>query len=180
MPLNTLKRMVQLQLVSQVEGAVLGGLNDFQFDLGTRQLYGWRVKDGGMFGRTGGLAAQSLLQVGRDVAFVRTSQDVEWSGAGRNEEAGRAWASAYKGTAVMSRSGQAKGQVQDFVLDDAALRVEALLLNNNTILPLEPRVRLGSSTIVLERDDLVAEVPETSDEDTGWWRRLRSRKPPPG
>lgn len=160
-------------VVTQAEGALVGKLDDFQFDLVTRQIYGYRIKGSGMFSKAGGVAADKLVQVGRDVVFVASEQDIEWNAPARKSEEGRAWASQYKGTRAMSRRGTALGQVEDFVFDAAVDKVLALFLDGDRVLELDDNVATGPAAVVADSSDLVQELPGTPSEQQSWWARLR-------
>ena len=105
MNLETWKRAQNLQVASLAEGAFVGRLDDFMFDLETHQIYGWRLKGSGMFAKPGGVPADELVLVGRDLALIRSEEAVEWSGGRITVVDGRAWASAYRGTQAVSRRG---------------------------------------------------------------------------
>ena len=99
-----------LPVVTLSEGAIVGKLDDFQFDLSSRRIYGFRVRGSGVWSKYGGVEASKLERIGKDVVFVTSEADVEWRAGGtRHAEEGRAWASQYRGIRVMSRSGAAMG-----------------------------------------------------------------------
>lgn len=167
------------QVVARAEGAYVGRLDDFQFDLSTREIYGYRLKGSGVFAKAGGVSALHLDQIGRDVAFVGTEAQVEWSGAPRNAEEGRAWASQYRGTRVMSRAGVALGEVDDFVFDAASRRVLAILLNNQRALELSGQVATGPAAVIVEDPSLLQDIPtEPQAAPEEWWRRLLGARAP--
>ena len=162
------------QVVTLAEGAVVGKLDDFQFDLETGRIYGYRIKAPGVWSRGGGVEAGAVTMIGRDVVFVVAERVIEWSGSGRNEEEGRAWASTWRGTKVMSRRGEALGEVTDFVIEAAPPHVRALILDGNRIVGLEGRASLGEQRVVLEEPSIVQALPEeTSDTESGWWRSIK-------
>jgi len=175
MHLETWKRAQNLQVATLAEGAIVGRLEDFLFDLETHRIYGWRLKGFGMFSKPGGVAADELVLVGRDLALLRTEQAVEWSGGRITEVDGRAWASSYRGTHAVSRRGRALGAVQDFVIDRQGNQVTGLLLHGGLLLPLDGRVSTGPAAVIAESGHLVVEMP---DEEAGashqiaWWNRL--------
>ncbi len=175
MSIETWKRAQNLQVVSLDEGAFVGRLDDFQFDLETRRIFGWRLKGHGVFARAGGLPAEALVLVGRDVALIETGDAVEWTGGRPNAAEGRAWASAYRGTAAISRRGAALGAVQDFVIDRAGNRVTGFILHGNRLLPLDGRVNVGPAAVIVDDPDQVVELPgEGEEEREAWWARLTS------
>jgi len=176
MHLETWKRAQNLQVVTLTEGAFVGRLDDFLFDLETHRIYGWRLKASGMFSKPGGIPADELVLVGRDVALIRTEDAVEWSGGRIAVVDGRAWASGYRGTQAVSRRGRALGAVQDFVLDRQGTQVTGLLLHGGLLLPLDGRVSTGPAAIIAESDELVVEMPDEDDgaERVDWWNRLAS------
>jgi uncharacterized protein YrrD len=169
--LDTFKRVAGMQVISLAEGASLGKLDDFQFDLETHEVYGWSIKGAGVFGKTGAVAATRLTLLGRDVAFVAAEADVEW-GAARSKVDGRAWATAWKGTPAMSRRGQALGKVEDFVLDPHGNRVTGLLLSGDLFVPLEGKANTGPSALIVVEDSAV--VSRAADAGgTDWWNRMK-------
>ena len=99
--METWKHASNMQVVSLEEGAFVGRLDDFQFDLESGRIYGWRLKGSGMFARAGGTSSEKVMLIGRDVAFIQSETDVEWSGGQPNHTNGRAWASAYAGMACL-------------------------------------------------------------------------------
>lgn len=174
MIVHTWKRAQNIEVVTTKEGARIGALVDFQFDLADGRIYGWRIKGIGMFGKSGGVAAADLTLIGRDVAFVTSEQAVEWTTAGPREVDGRAWASDYRGTSAISRRGRSMGAVQDFVIDETGRQISGLILHGNLLLPLTDEVNMGPAAVIAQRDDQAVEVPDSRNEDQAdWWRWLR-------
>lgn len=174
MKLETFKRAQNLQVASSEEGAFVGRLDDFQFDLEARTIFGWRLKASGMFGRSGGVRAGDLLLIGRDVAFIRTERAVEWASGKSGVVGGRAWASTYRGTSAITRRGRSLGAVQDFVIDQTGSRVTGLLLHGGLLVALDERVHLGPAAVILESMDQLVQLPEEEDDDRrAWWDRIR-------
>ena len=161
-----------MQVISLAEGAIVGRLDDFQFDLETREIYGWRLKGVGMFARAGGVAADKLRMIGQDVCFIESEADVEWAGGRINTAEGRAWASTYHGMSVMSRRGSMLGGVRDFVIDVAGDRVISLLLHGNRLLVLNEEVQTGPDVIIARSSDLAVQLPEEEQKES-WWSRIR-------
>lgn len=178
--METWKRSQNMQVISLTEGAVVGRLDDFQFDLESRRIFGWRLKGVGMFAKAGGVEADQLRLIGRDVCFIQSEEDVEWSGGRTNAADGRAWASSYHGMSVMSRRGSMMGGVRDFVIDVAGDVVTGLILHGNRLLVLDDDVQTGPDVIIARSSDLVVQLPE-EDQKEPWWARIRaalSRKKP--
>ena len=176
--MHTWKRTQGRQVVTRDEGALIGTLNDFQFDLGDRRIYGWRLKGPGMFAPFGGVSSEALLVIGRDVAIVQSENSVEWSNAGRNAAEGRAWAGEYRGTTVVDQRGRAMGSVQDFVFDELGARLTGFVLPGNLLLPLDARVRTGPDAVVAQDQGqaiAMQEPPERPEDRAGWWDRLTGR-----
>ena len=176
--MHTWKRTHGRQVVTRDEGAAIGTLNDFQFDLGDRRIYGWRLKGPGMFAPFGGVPSETLLVIGRDVAIVQSEKSVEWSNAGRNAAEGRAWAGEYRGTTVVDQRGRSMGSVQDFVFDELGARLTGFVLQGNLLLPLDERVRTGPAAVVAQdQAQAVAmqEPPERAEDRERWWDRLTGR-----
>lgn len=175
MHLETWKRAQNLQVATLAEGAFVGRLDDFLFDLETHRIYGWRLKASGMFSKPGGVPADELVLVGRDLALIRSESAVEWSGGRISVVDGRAWASSYRGTQAVSRRGRALGAISDFVLDRQGTQVTGLLLHGGLLLPLDGRVSTGPAAVIAESDDLVVEMPDDEGEErVDWWNRLTS------
>ncbi|MCP4806951.1 MAG: hypothetical protein GY913_20440 [Proteobacteria bacterium] len=168
----TFRKSQGLLVVSQEEGAVLGKLDDFQFDLGDHTIYGYRIKGSGMFSKSGGIAAHKLTKVGRDVVFVTSENDIEWTTAGRHAEEGRAWASQYTGTRAMSRRGAMLGEVDDFLYDPVADKVMAIYLDHNRVAELTSAAVTGPAAVILD-GSTVHEVPGELHEPKAWWERFR-------
>jgi uncharacterized protein YrrD len=168
---NTYRKCHGRTLVSLREGALVGKLDDFQFDLESRRIYGYRVKAGGVFGKAGGVKATLIERVGRDVAFVDREESVEWNQGGRNAADGRAWASQYKGTRVMSRSGKMMGQVHDIVFDDQTLQVFALFLDEERWIALEEgEVATGPAAVIVGKPDALQSLPKDLAPEDVWTR----------
>ena len=172
------------QVVTLREGANVGKLDDFQFDIRTWRIFGYRLKSPHVFGRAGGVAAADVEKVGRDVVFVSAESKVVWSGATRNPEEGRAWASRYLGTKVLSRDGTDLGTVEDLVFDPAAHLLVAVVLSDGRLALLGERVSTGPAAVVLE--DTRYAVPlldvEEGEDPELWWARMEqaARKGHPG
>jgi uncharacterized protein YrrD len=176
--MNTWKRTHGMQVVTRDEGAAIGHLNDFQFDLADRRIYGWRIKGPGMFASFGGVSSTALLVIGRDVAIVQSERSVEWSNAGRNSAEGRAWAGEYRGTTVVDQRGRAMGSVQDFLFDQLGAKLTGFVLQGNLLLPLDERVRTGPAAVVAQdQAQAVAtqEPPERAEDREHWWDRITGR-----
>ena len=170
--METWKHASNMQVVSLGEGAFVGRLDDFQFDLETGEIYGWRLKGSGMFARAGGTTADKVMLIGRDVAFIQSEADVEWSGGRPNPAEGRAWASAYAGMAVMSRRGSNMGAVQDFVVDVAGDTVTGLILHGNRLLVLDEDVQTGPDVIIAKSPEQLVALPDEPQQKS-WWKRIR-------
>jgi uncharacterized protein YrrD len=162
-------------VVSREEGAIVGKFDDFQFDIRSWSIYGYRLRSSSMFGRAGGILAEDLDQIGRDVVFISSEERVEWSGGSRNPEDGRAWASRYLGTKVISRDGTALGEVDDLVFCARTDKLVALILSGERIIELDRHVATGSAAVVIE--DISHAVPLPSEVDvenpTRWWENVR-------
>lgn len=175
-PVLTWKRAQNMQAVGILEGGYAGRLDDFQFDLESHRIYGWRLKGTGVWGKAGAVAARHLTLIGRDVALLDSIDSVHWSSPARKAVDGRAWASAYRGTQAITRRGRALGAVQDFVIDTGGARVTGLLLHGDRLLPLAGRVHAGPAAVIAEDDDVVVELGNRDEdpEGAGWWSRLRA------
>ncbi len=162
-------------VVSREEGAIVGKFDDFQFDIRTWAVYGYRLRASTMFGPAGGIRAEDLDQVGRDVVFITSEERVQWTGASRNTEDGRAWASRYLGTKVISRDGTALGEVDDLVFCARTDTLVAIVLSGERIVELGRHVATGSAAVVLEDAAFAVPLPEHADEEnpTNWWDNVR-------
>ncbi len=169
--MNTYRKCQGRTLVSLREGALVGKLDDFQFDLESRRIYGYRVKASGVFAKAGGVKATLIERVGRDVAFVDREDSVEWSQGSRNAADGRAWASQYKGTRVMSRGGKMMGQVHDIVFDDQALQVFALFLDEERWIALDTgEVATGPAAVIVGKPEALQTLPKDLAPEDAWTR----------
>jgi len=178
--MSSYKKANGLLVVSKQEGAVVGRFDDFQFDLESLTIYGYRIKGSGMFAKAGGVRGDLLDVIGRDVAFIQSEADVEWSAA-RQAEDGRAWASKYLGTRVIGRNGVSVGVVEDIAFSPAQ-GVRGLILDGNRMVELDERVSTGPAAIVIDDPERVADMTEESpEEDEHWWNWLtkpsKSSKP---
>ncbi|NOY25251.1 MAG: hypothetical protein GXP62_05205 [Oligoflexia bacterium] len=174
-PVLTWKRAQNMQVVGLLQGAFAGRLDDFQFDLETHAIYGWRVKTTGVWGRSGAVAAAKLSLIGRDVAFIGSVDQVVWGSTDRKNVVGRAWASAYRGTQAITRRGRALGAVQDFVIDAQGSRVTGILLHGDRLLPLDGGVNSGPAAVIAADEGVVVELGSGEEDPEGvrWWHRLR-------
>lgn len=173
-PIETWKRAQNLQVATLEEGALLGRLDDFLFDLDTHRIVGWRIKASGVFGKTGGVRADDVLLIGRDLALLRNEAAVEWTTAKQGTPEGRAWASAYKGTQAITRKGGALGPIQDFVIDRSGAQVTGLLVQGGLVLPLNGRVNTGAAACIAEAADVAVQLlGADGDERTDWWVRIK-------
>lgn len=178
----TYRRSHGLPVVTLQEGAIIGKLDDFQFDLQTRHIYGYRMRGSGVFSRSGGVAAAHLQRIGRDVVFVGSESEVEWkSGSGRHNQEGRAWASQYRGIKVMSRAGALLGLVDDFVFDPVSDQILGVLVDNDRILALDESVATGPAAVIVEDPAALRELAPAERVPEEWWKRIKRKKadPPP-
>lgn len=168
--MRTFKRVQGMQVVARQEGAIIGKLDDFLFELQTGIIAGWRVKTGSVFAKGGGVAAGDLELLGRDVVIIRGEAAVEWAGSGRPKPVdGRAWASAYLGTGALTRAGQALAEVKDLIVDDVGNRLRGLLLADGRLLVVGAQVQLGPSAVIVENDGVPLTLPESEEE---WWAAI--------
>lgn len=170
--MKAFKKTQALTVATRAEGAIIGKLDDFQFDLETGRIFGFRLTKG-VFSKSGGVAADAVELLGRDLVFVREEAAVEWTGAARAAVEGRAWASDYKGTKVMSRRGEGLGAVEDFVIDAQPARVTALLLDGNRAVVYGEHVAAGRDAVILADPALAVPRPEGDEGSGDWWKRMR-------
>ncbi len=171
--MRTFRKAQTLSVATIAEGAIIGKLDDLQFDLSTGRIFGFRLRAPGILGRTGGVAAAELPLIGRDLTLVRSETSVEWSGERRNAEDGRAWAGNYRKTRVITRRGAGLGVVEDFILDGSPPAIVALLLDRHRMIRLDRRVTLGRDSVIVE-DPTAAVSLEDDEESTDWWTRVKS------
>lgn len=159
--MRALKKLQALSAASVAEGALLGRVDDLQFDLATGRVYGFRFK-AGVFGKVGGAPAEALALIGEDLVLLATSASVVWNGTPRVVVPGRAWATEYRGLKVMTRRGVALGQVDDVVVALGPARIPALVLDGARAVLFDPEaVSLGRDSVVLaDADRVVARPPE--------------------
>ena len=173
MHLETWKR-AQTCVATLAEGALVGRLDDFMFDLETHQIYGWRSRARACFPRPVACRPTSLV-LGARCGPDSKEEAAEWSG-------GRiSWSTVARGQCLPrhpgERRGRALGAVQDFVIDREGNQVTGVLLHGGLLLPLDGRVSTGPAAIIAESDDLVVEMPDedaSAGEQVAWWNRLTS------
>jgi len=171
--MRTWRSASNLQVATIAEGTVVGRFDDFQFALSDGSIFGYRLKGSSRFARTGGVAAADLPVVGRDLVLVTREAAVEWAGLPRNVVEGRAWASAWRGTRVMSRGGATVGSVDDFLFDAAPPRVTGFLLDRGRLLRRDDRVAVGRDAVVIADPTLLVTLDDDEPETTDWWTRVR-------
>jgi uncharacterized protein YrrD len=161
-------------IVTRKEGAIIGKLDDFQFDLRSGQVFGYLVRATSLFRKAGGVRAEDLDQVGRDVAFIGSESQVEWIGGSRNTEDGRTWASRYLGTRIVTRDGAALGTVDDLVFHPGDRQVVAVVVSSNRIIRIDSRVSTGPAVVVLAEERIAVPMPEAHESELpeAWWRRV--------
>lgn len=172
--MRTFKRVQGMVALARQEGAFVGKVDDALFDLQTGMVSGWRVKTGAVFSKSGGVSASDVELLGRDVVVVRAESAIEWvSGSKGKAPDGRAWASVWLGTGVLTRSGSAVGEVKDLVVDDRGDRIYALLLSDGRLVGIDARAQLGPSAVILESDAVPVTLPEDEGKEA-WWDAIRA------
>jgi uncharacterized protein YrrD len=161
-----------MQVATLQEGAQIGKLDDFLFELETGRIFGYRLKQG-VIARTGGVAASALTLIGRDLVYVTSEASVDWTGLARRADEGRAWASQYRGSKVVSRRGASLGVVDDFVIEESPPAVKALLLDGNRLVRLDERVSTGRDAVILDEPSVALALEDDEPETTDWWIRVR-------
>ena len=170
--MKSFKKAQGMNVATLAEGALVGKFDDFQFDLESGVIYGCRLKQG-VFSKSGGAPARAFTLLGRDLVYVSEEAAIEWSGAARAPVEGRAWASEYLGTKVMSRRGAGLGSVEDFLFALDTPRVTAMLLDGNRVVVFDERVAVGRDAVILS-DPAIAVPHSEGDEESGdWWKRMR-------
>ncbi len=154
------------------EGLILGKLDDLQFELEGGRIFGYRLKQG-VFAKSGGVPAEALVLFGQDLVLVRAEEDVEWSGVARAATEGRAWATEYRGTTIMSRRGEDLGTVEDYLLDPAVPFVRALVLEAGRLVVLDDRVALRRDAVIVDDASVLICPPVEAEAGGDWWRRVR-------
>lgn len=148
------KRAQALQVATLTEGALVGRLDDLQFELETGTIFGFRFSRG-VFSRAGGAPASAVERLGRDLVYVPDEAAIDWSGVARQPVEGRAWASEYRGTKVMTRRGETLGTVDDLVIALGPPRVLALALDADRVIELGDAVTLGRDAVVVADSTIV-------------------------
>lgn len=160
-----------MQVASLAEGALVGKLDDFLFELESRRVLGYRLRQGMV--KSGGLPAPELRLVGEDLVFITHAAAVDWRGIQRVADEGRAWASLYRGARVMSRRGSTLGEVEDLGFDPEGAAVVVLLLDRNRRVVLDENVSLGRDAVIVDDPSRVVAGPEDESEVTDWRVRIR-------
>jgi uncharacterized protein YrrD len=171
--MDTWKRAAGMPVISQEEGAALGKLDDFQFDLESLEIYGWSLRGQGMFSQNGGVAAEELLLIGKDVALIRSIGIVEWGREKRKGIDGRCWASRYMRTDVLNRKGESLGAIRDIVIDPAGNEVRGLIMNTGKLLPIGEGVVIGTDSVIVGQNARLLDLDEDETSES-FWKRLRS------
>lgn len=180
MATRTFRKTQNLPVVSLAEGAIVGRLDDFQFDLESGHIFGYRVRGQGMWARTGGVASALLPRFGKDVVFVTEEGAVRWGGMPRSAEPGRAWATVYRGVSVRTRRGQPVGTVQDFLIEATPPRVRALVLDRHRVLPFGEGVALGRDAVVVPDTTTLLDTGDDEEVTETWTRGSRPEGGDPG
>lgn len=162
------KKVQGMDVVTITEGASAGTVQDLLFDLETRAILGYRIKASGVFGKTCGVATTAVRVLGRDVVLVESESAIEVVSTKGSVEDGRAWVTAYVGSKVMSRKGEAVGVVEDVEVERD--RVVGLLLDQDRVVPVGPRVTLGKDVVVLEDASQAEKAPSG---EGGFWSRMK-------
>ncbi|MCP4809857.1 MAG: PRC-barrel domain containing protein [Proteobacteria bacterium] len=105
------------------------------------------------------------------MAFVTSEDDIEWTGGARNAEDGRAWASQYRGTKVMSRAGVSLGVLDDFIFDPADDRLVALVLDGHRMIEADDTVATGPAAVIIENPEKLQLVEQEAG-SSDWYRRF--------
>lgn len=171
--MKSFKKAQGMQVATIAEGAIVGKFDDFQFDLEAGTIYGCRLKQG-VFAKSGGVPASAVVRLGRDLVLVREEAAIEWTGVSRVPVEGRAWASEYKGTKVMSRRGAGLGAVEDYLIALDPPRITALLLDGGRVVVFDEGVAVGRNAVILSDPALAVSRPEGDEESADWWPRLRN------
>jgi sporulation protein YlmC with PRC-barrel domain len=169
--LKTYSELRGMQVASLAEGALIGKMDDFLFELDTRRILGYRLRN--VMVRSGGLPAGELKMVGEDLVFASRSGAVDWVGIQRVADEGRAWASLYRGAKVMSRRGSTLGEVEDLGIDPETASLVVLVLDRNRRIVLDDNVSLGRDAVVVDDASRVVAGPEDETEVTDWRVRIR-------
>lgn len=170
--MKTFSKSRGLPVATIAEGALVGKLDDFLFELETGRIFGYRLK-AGVLPRSGGVAARDVARVGRDLVLVSSEAAVDWSGVSRVAEEGRAWASRYRGARVMTRRGAAVGEVTDLLFQSEPHEVRAFLLDGNRVVQLDGGVSVGRDALILDDAAAAMAVGGGEPETTDWWVRVR-------
>lgn len=167
-----LKNAQALQVATLAEGALVGKLDDLQFELETGNIFGFRFTKG-MFSKAGGAPADAVERLGKDLIYVPSESVIDWSGVARSPVEGRAWAVDYRGTKVMTRRGETVGTVEDLVITLGPARVAAVVLDGDRVVALDHDVAVGRDAVILA-DASLAKAPAAAEAEGGdWWKRMR-------
>ena len=106
----------------------VGQVDDVLFDAPFRQVLGFRVKKGGLLGKTEALPRESVTSIGADALTV-ASQELINDETRFAQLAGAATLSKVTGTKVVTESGQLLGTISHLEIDDEAHSVMAYVLS---------------------------------------------------
>ena len=108
----------------------IGQVEDVLFDAPFRQVLGFRVKRGGLFGKAQALLRDSVTSVGADALTVQ-SPDVVNDEERFSELAHAATLSQVERTQVVTESGELMGTIAHLEIDDDARKVTSYTLSSS-------------------------------------------------
>ncbi|MBM4365983.1 MAG: PRC-barrel domain-containing protein [Deltaproteobacteria bacterium] len=160
-----------LPVVTLAEGGYAGKLDDFQFEIDSLAVLGFRLRAPGFWGGARGVAAGNVVLLGRDYVLVRDEAIVEREGHRAASTAGRAWFGDWAGRKVVARRGVELGTVDDVVLDDRPSVVRAWVLDGGRVVVPGPRAELAADSLIVDDERVVVGTGEKVD-SVAWWARL--------
>jgi uncharacterized protein YrrD len=154
-------------VVALSTAAKVGRVADVLFDAEFRRVLGFRVKQGGLFGRAQGLPRASVAAIGAAAVTVATPDAIN-DEARFAELADAATLRRVQGTKVVTEGGELLGTITHLELDDEARRVTAyrlaaslldrVLLRAETFVEADEVLRLGEGGIMIVADAVAARL----------------------
>ncbi len=145
----------------------VGQVEDVLFDAPFRQVLGFRVKKGGLLGKTEALPRESVTSIGADALTV-PSQEMINDETRFAQLAGAATLSQVTGTKVVTESGQLLGTISQLEIDDdahsvmadvlSASLVERVMRHQEEVVQAGEVVRLGEGGIMIVADAVGARL----------------------
>jgi uncharacterized protein YrrD len=145
-------------VVVMSNAVMVGQVEEVLFDAPFRQVLGFRVRKGGLLGKTEALPRESVTSIGADALTV-PSQEMINDETRFAQLAGAATLSQVTGTKVVTESGQLLGTISQLEIDDDAHSVMAYVLSASLVMRHQEEVvqagevvRLGEGRLMIVAD----------------------------